>query len=119
MPNHISDSKNPAADPENMIAYMRDNPFAEAMGYVESLPESARARIAVFFYQRRHLRSTGLEIAKTCSRGALNEAAGGAGETIYHQSRNPDATMRAGQFTEERAPRHKKISLAGGQALAS
>jgi hypothetical protein len=104
-----------AADPEELIAFMRDNPFAEALEMVETMPESARARIAVFFYQRRHLRNVGLEIAKTCSRGSLNEAAGGAGETIFHQSRDPDGTMRAGQFTEERGSRHKKISLAGRQ----
>lgn len=104
-----------AADPEDLIAFMRDNPYAQALEMVETIPESARARIAVFFYQRRHLRNIGLEIAKTCSRGSLNETAGGAGETIFHQSRNPDETMRAGQFTEDRGSRQKKISLAGRQ----
>jgi hypothetical protein len=109
----------PHADPEELIAYVRENPYREALENIETMPESARARVAVFFYQRRHLRSIGLDIAKTCSRGALNEAAGGAGETIFIQSRNPDETLRAGQFTEERVSRQIKISLAGSRALAS
>ncbi|MCC2098079.1 MAG: hypothetical protein KDJ29_14380 [Hyphomicrobiales bacterium] len=117
MPNRNLDQTRQHGDPEEMIAFMRDHPFSAAMEYVETLPDTAKARIAVFFYQRRHLRNAGLEIAKICSRGALNEAAGAAGETIYQQSRNPDATMRAGQFTEERAVRQKKISLAGGRGL--
>lgn len=108
-----------ATDPEEFIAYMRDNPYAAALEQIETMPESARARLAVFFYQRRHLRNIGLDIAKTCSQGSLNDAAGGAGETIFEQSRNPDETMLAGQFTEDRASRNKKISLAGGGILAS
>ena len=119
MPDQPSVKTESSGDPEDLIAYMRDNPYAEAMEHVEMMPESARARIAVFFYQRRHLRSIGLDIAKTCSRDALYETAGGAGETIYQQSRNPDETMRAGQFTEERVSRQKKVSLAGSRALAS
>lgn len=107
---------NPTAqfDPEQLIATMRETPHSEAMEMVASMPISARARMAVFFYQRRHLRSIGLEIAKTCPRGALLEAAGGAGETIFAQSRDPAQTMAAGQFADDRASRVKQVSLAGG-----
>ncbi len=116
MSDHVFVRPAPDAEPEELIAFMRGNPYAQALEYVQTLPESARARTAVFFYQRRHLRSIGLDIAKTCSRGSLNDAAGGAGETIYMQSRNPDETMKAGQFIEERGVRQKKVSLAGSFA---
>ena len=100
-------------DPEHLIAMMRETPRAEAMHLVESMPVSARARMAVFFYQRRHLRGMGLDIARTCPKSALLEAAGGAGETIYAQSRNPQETLGAGQFADERTSKPKHISLAG------
>lgn len=100
-------------DPEVFVGFFRDNHYAEALDYVRTLPESARARLAVFFYQRRHLRSIGLDIAQTCSRGTLAEMAGGAGDVIYKQSRDPTMTMQAGQFSDDRHGRHKKISLAG------
>ncbi|MGE3245407.1 MAG: hypothetical protein AB7F96_05465 [Beijerinckiaceae bacterium] len=111
----MQDIVRPGAEPESLIAFIRENPYAEAMDQIASMPESARARLAFFCYQRRHLHGVGLDIAKTCSRGALAEAAGVAGETLYRQSRNPSETMGAGQFTDERAARTKKISLAGGR----
>lgn len=102
-------------DPEDLIATMRETPHSEAMEMVLAMPISARARMAVFFYQRRHLRSIGLEIARSCPRGALLEAAGGAGETIFTQSRDPAQTLAAGQFADERTSRVKQITLAGSQ----
>ncbi len=113
MPQNTISNSTPGNDPEQLIGYFRDHPYADAIESVQGMPESARARLAVFFYQRRHLRSIGLDIAKMCTRGALAEAAGGAGETIYHQSRDPAQTMRAGQFSDDRVARQKKISLAG------
>ena len=81
----------------------------DAVEIAKALPDPQRARLATFCYYRRHLHALGLIIASTCDRNALIDAGGGAGDTIYRQSRDPNKTL-----SEEVGYRPKKpISLAG------
>lgn len=97
--------------PEDLFGELRQANLPDAVEAVEDMPESQRARLASFCYNKRHLYSLGLMIASTCSRSSLVNAAGNAGEAIFRQSRDAAKT-----FSEEILPpghRPKKaISLA-------
>lgn len=97
--------------PDQLFGQLRQASPAEAAEITKALPESQRARLAAFFYNKRHLHALGLVIASTCSRHALLVAGGNVGETIYLQSRDPEKTMS----TEMQPPGSrpvKPISLA-------
>lgn len=72
---------------EKLIALIRTQPDA-AIEMVAALPESVRARLAFFCYQRRHFHDLGLQIASTCSLGGLEDVAGAAGTVMFNQSRD-------------------------------
>jgi len=97
--------------PEDLFGQLRQAHLPDAVEAVKDMPESQRARLAAFCYNKRHLYSLGLMIASTCSRSSLVGAAGNAGGVIFRQSRNAAKT-----FSEEILPpgyRPKKaISLA-------
>ncbi|WP_213216785.1 hypothetical protein [Roseibium polysiphoniae] len=70
-----------------------------------ALPDEDRSRLAVFCYRRTHLRRLGLAIAATCSKRALVEESGHAGELIHFQAQNMEATLAGDRYM---APRHVK-----------
>ena len=59
----------------------------------ESLPETQRARIAQFCYNRVHMRELGLRLASTCSMVSLRNAFGRAADVVYKQSRDVEDTL--------------------------
>lgn len=63
-------------------------------GVIETLSPAERAEVAVFCYQRAHLREVGLAVAATCDQWSLVNAAGRAGEAIYASSRTHKALER-------------------------
>lgn len=71
---------------ETFQVLMRQN-ATSAASVAHSLPEDQRARLAVFCYRKAHLRQLGFAIAASCSRRALVEEAGHAGELLFQQSR--------------------------------
>ena len=81
----------------------------DAVEIAKALPDPQRARLATFCYYRSHLHALGLIIASTCDRNALVDAGGSAGDTIYHQSRDPNKTLS--EEVGSRLP--NPISLAG------
>ena len=89
---------------------------SDAVEIAKSLPEAHRARVAAFFYYRRHLHALGLMIASTCGRTALVTAGGHAGSAIFDQSRDPRRTLSAEQNPVESSARRKPISLASRAA---
>jgi hypothetical protein len=73
---------------------------------VAELPAAERANLALFCYQRAHLREIGLAIAATCDQWSLVNAAGRAGDVLFANSRS----LRA---LEQSVPiGRRKVSLA-------
>ena len=103
-------NEDPCPVTEQLFGELRSASHPEAIEIAKTLPESQRARLATFFYNKSHLHALGLMIASTCSRGSLVHA-GRAGDTIFHLSRDPRKTL-----SEQRIPRSshqpKPISLA-------
>ena len=87
------------SDPEDLMSQIRD------------MPEDRRITLAVFCYQRAHLRDLGLSIAATCSDGKLVEAAGVVGQALSIQCRA--SVRRFGQDAPARPTGKPKISLGG------
>ncbi len=61
---------------------------------VADLLPAERANLALFCYQRAHLREIGLAIAATCDQWSLVNAAGRAGDALYASSRARPALER-------------------------
>ncbi|MCY1708026.1 hypothetical protein [Pannonibacter sp. SL95] len=84
-PESLNEDHCPVSE-ETFQALMRQN-AASAASVADTLPEDQRARLAVFCYRKAHLRPLGFAIAAGCSRRALVEEAGHAGELLFQQSR--------------------------------
>ena len=67
----------------------------DAAEIAQELPETQRAQIAQFCYQRVHMRELGLRIASTCNLMTLRSAFGRAGDVVYAQSRDVEKTLGA------------------------
>ncbi|GJE62607.1 hypothetical protein [Methylobacterium trifolii] len=79
---------------------------------VDGIPESTRARLAVYLYGRSHTHELGIRIAATCEGTTLRRAAGIVGNVLYDLSRRPYAPPSYGS----RASGPTRISLAGSKA---
>ncbi|MGI9571112.1 MAG: hypothetical protein ACR2PH_15570 [Desulfobulbia bacterium] len=75
---------------DDILGRLHQYPLPQAADIVKDIPESQRARLAAFCYNRRHLHKLGLFIASTCSAPALDAVAGSVGTIIYQQSRSID-----------------------------
>ena len=102
-------NEDPCPITEQLFGQLRRASPPDAVEIAKALPDPQRARLATFCYYRSHLRALGLMIASTCDRNALVGAGGGAGDTIYHQSRDPNKTLS--EEVGSRPP--KPITLAG------
>ncbi len=102
-------NEDPCPITEQLFGQLRRASPPDAVEIAMTLPDPQRARLATFCYYRRHLHALGLMIASSCDRNALVNAGGGAGDTIYHQSRDPNKTLL--EEVGSRPP--KPISLAG------
>jgi hypothetical protein len=97
--------------PEDLFGDIHRAQPTDAIEIAKTLPETQRARLAAFCYNRRHLHALGLLIASTCEAAALYAVAGPAGEAIFSQSRDPEKTLaKEMQPPGSRPP--KKITLA-------
>ncbi len=61
---------------------------------VAELSAAERANLALFCYQRAHLREIGLAIAATCDQWSLVNAAGRAGDVLFANSRTQPIAER-------------------------
>ena len=102
-------NEDPCPITEQLLNQLRRASPPDAVEIAKAFPDPQRARLATFCYYRRHLHALGLMIASSCDRNALVAAGGGAGDTIYRQSRDPNKTL-----SEEVGYRPQKpITLAG------
>ncbi len=80
----------PVAD-DIMAAIVHATP-AEALTISRLLPERERAKLALFCYERVHLRDTACAIAIACENSELIRQGGMAGEALIVQRRLPTAS---------------------------
>lgn len=69
---------------------------------VASVPESARAMLAMYCYRRTHLQSIGLAIATRCSEFELRNWGGYAGSVLYLKSREAPAQASPSHYQSRR-----------------
>lgn len=81
---------------------------------VEGIPESTRARLAVWLYGRSHTHEMGVRIASTCDGSSLRRAGGLIGNALYDLSRRPYTAPTHGI----RASGPARISLGGSRHIA-
>jgi hypothetical protein len=81
---------------------------------VEGIPESTRARLAVWLYGRSHTHEMGVRIASTCDGSSLRRAGGLIGNALYDLSRRPYTAPSHGI----RASGPARISLGGSRRIA-
>ena len=77
------------------------------------IPETTRARLAVYLYGRSHTRQLGMQIAATCEGASLRRVAGFVGNALHDLSRKNPATW------SEAIPANgarRAVSLAGSGA---
>lgn len=83
-------------------------------GLLDAVPETTRARLAVWLYGRSHTHELGVRVAGTCEGATLRRAAGLVGNTLYDLSRRPYETPGHGLARSA----GRKISLGGSRAAA-
>ena len=89
----VNEPSSPVSD-EVLGTIMRATP-AEAMTIARLLPERQRAQLALFCYERVHLREKGCAIAIACDDHELVRAGGMAGEALLVQRRVPQSSGSA------------------------
>lgn len=94
--------------PETVGRLMRADPDL-VPELVEEIPESTRARLAVWLYGRSHTHQIGVRIASTCDGSSLRRAGGLIGNALYDLSRRPYMPPSHGIRTAGSA----RISLGG------
>ena len=77
---------------------------------IATVPQSARALLALYCYRRAHLASIGMVIAATCEEEDLISAGGNSGVMLFQQSRE---ISRAG-LIGIRANGRRKVTLSAG-----
>ncbi|MBP1182719.1 hypothetical protein [Methylobacterium sp. PvR107] len=88
---------------------------AEGATYLlEGIPETTRARLAVWLYGRSHTHEIGVRVAATCDGTTLRRAAGLVGNVLYDLSRRPYAAPSHGTRTGSAG----RISLGGAKRRA-
>lgn len=80
---------------------------------LDSMPEAARARLAVWLYGRSHTYEAGLRVAAACEGASLHRAAGIVGDQLYSLSRRANAAPSYGLHRGRR-----QISLGGSRGTA-
>ena len=105
-------NEEPCPVPVQLFGKLHKSSPPDAAEIAKTLPDAQRARLAVFCYHRQHLRSLAFAIASTCNRDSLIKAAGGAGEVIFKQSRDPNQALSAG-MPRQNSGQPRKITLAG------
>lgn len=99
--------------PETVSRLARSAP-GDLPDLVDSIPESTRARLAVWLYGRSHTHEIGVRIAATCDGSSLRRAGGFIGNTLYDLSRRPYTAPTHGTRSNGAA----RISLGGTSRFA-
>jgi hypothetical protein len=81
---------------------------------LRDVPEDRRARLALFCYNRSHLRDLALTVAETCDPVRLGELAGTLGQVLAAQCRSKVRSFGVEPAASGFRPK-AKISLAGGR----
>ena len=105
-------NEEPCPIPVQLFGKLHKSSPPDAAEIAKTLPDAQRARLAVFCYHRQHLRPLAFLIASTCDRESLVKAAGGAGEVIFKQSRDPNQALSAA-MPGGNSGQPRKITLAG------
>jgi hypothetical protein len=77
----------PQSSFEEIIGRLYASGTTNAAEILASASDAQKARLALFCYERAHMRAIGLAVAATCDEAALIEAGGKLGEAIYAQAR--------------------------------
>ncbi|TYC62443.1 hypothetical protein FMN50_04990 [Rhodobacterales bacterium] len=72
--------------PDVLLKQLLDATLNAVSDIGEQLPETERAALAIYCYRRAHFRNLGLSLAAMCSRTALVQEAGHAGELLHRQA---------------------------------
>jgi hypothetical protein len=78
---------------------------------IATVPQTARALLAMYCYRRAHLASIGLVIAAACEKDDLAVIEGKAGVALFERSRDPALRLSLADVT---ANVRRKISLPNG-----
>ncbi|BAT58886.1 hypothetical protein GJW-30_1_01414 [Variibacter gotjawalensis] len=89
---------------DEIIGQLYSAGTANVADVLASASDIQKARLALFCYERAHMRAIGLAVAATCDPAALIEAGGKLGEAIYAQARTGTAPIPA--------PARRSITLA-------
>jgi hypothetical protein len=84
-------------------------------GLLDGIPESTRARLAVWFYGRSHTHEIGVRVAAACEGASLRRVAGIVGNQLYDLSRSPYTAPNHGMHG---SAGRRQISLGGSRAVA-
>ena len=76
---------------------------------VATVPAETRAMLALYCYQRGHLRSIGLAIATSCKQHDLEVVGGHAGKALFENSRSAPDQAPTSHYLERR-----KVTLSTG-----
>jgi hypothetical protein len=76
---------------------------------VATVPAETRAMLALYCYQRAHLRSIGLAIATSCEQHDLEVVGGNAGKALFENSRSAPDQAPTSHYLERR-----KVTLSTG-----
>lgn len=72
---------------EDLIGRLYSSGVGNVAEVLSSASNAQKARLALFCYERAHMRAIGLAVAATCDEASLIEAGGKLGEAIYAQAR--------------------------------
>ena len=115
----MRDSATPDVDcpvPLATLSTLRGAEPSEVVRSVGSLSEEARIRLALYCYNRSHLRTLGLTVASTVDPDVLAQLGGTLGEVLAEQSRGTGLSFGTEPIVDpkKRAEKPKpKISLGG------
>ena len=76
---------------------------------VATVPVETRAMLALYCYQRAHLRSIGLAIATSCEQHELETFGGKAGQALFEKAREAPIESPTSHYLERR-----KVTLSTG-----
>ena len=108
------DFKSDCPVPLDLVARLMRTEATAVPDLLDAIPETTRARLAVWLYGRSHTHEIGVRVAATCEGATLRRTAGLVGNVLYDLSRRPYAPPSHGT----RAGNHGRISLGGSGRVA-
>ena len=100
--------------PLDLVARLMRTEADAVPDLLDAIPETTRARLAVWLYGRSHTHEIGVRVAATCEGATLRRAAGIVGNALFDLSRRPYEAPNHG--TVRTGPR--QVSLGGPRVAA-